>query len=59
MNILIPMAGLASRFVNEGFKLPKPLIKVNGLTLIVCLSAMLIPSYVISKISPAKSIKFN
>jgi NDP-sugar pyrophosphorylase family protein len=34
MNILIPMAGLASRFTNEGFKLPKPLIKVNGLTLI-------------------------
>lgn len=32
---------------------------INGLTLIVCLSAMLIPSYVISKISPAKSIKFN
>lgn len=34
MNILIPMAGLASRFTNEGFKLPKPLIKVNGQTLI-------------------------
>jgi NDP-sugar pyrophosphorylase family protein len=34
MNILIPMAGLASRFANEGYKVPKPLIKVNGLTLI-------------------------
>jgi NDP-sugar pyrophosphorylase family protein len=34
MNILIPMAGLASRFTNEGYKLPKPLIEVNGLTLI-------------------------
>ncbi len=34
MNILIPMAGLASRFTNEGFKLPKPLIKVDGQTLI-------------------------
>ena len=32
---------------------------VNALTLVVCLSAMLIPSYVISKISPAKSIRFN
>ncbi|MGV3632451.1 MAG: ABC transporter permease [Bacteroidota bacterium] len=32
---------------------------VNALTLIVCLSAMLIPSYVISRISPAKSIRFN
>lgn len=34
MNILIPMAGLASRFTNEGYKLPKPLIKINGSTLI-------------------------
>lgn len=32
---------------------------VNGLTLVVCLAAMLIPSFVISKISPSKSIKFN
>lgn len=32
---------------------------VNVLTLIVCLSAMLIPSYVISRINPAKSIRFN
>lgn len=34
MNILIPMAGLASRFTNEGYKIPKPLIKVNNITLI-------------------------
>jgi lipoprotein-releasing system permease protein len=32
---------------------------VNALTLIVCLSAMLIPSYVISRINPARSIRFN
>lgn len=34
MNILIPMAGLGSRFKQEGFSLPKPLIEVNGKTLI-------------------------
>jgi NDP-sugar pyrophosphorylase family protein len=34
MNIVIPMAGLGSRFKNEGFKLPKPIIEVNGKTLI-------------------------
>lgn len=34
MNILIPMAGLGSRFYNNGIKIPKPLIKVNGKTLI-------------------------
>jgi dTDP-glucose pyrophosphorylase len=34
MNILIPMAGLGSRFKQEGFDLPKPLIEVNGKSLI-------------------------
>jgi NDP-sugar pyrophosphorylase family protein len=34
MNILIPMAGLGTRFKNEGFDLPKPIIEVNGKTLI-------------------------
>ena len=34
VTILIPMAGLGTRFKNEGFELPKPLIKVNGKTLI-------------------------
>lgn len=34
MNILIPMAGLSTRFSNEGIKTPKPLIEVNGKTLI-------------------------
>ena len=34
MNILIPMAGLGTRFTNEGIKTPKPLIKVNDKTLI-------------------------
>ena len=30
LNIVIPMAGLGSRFANVGYKLPKPLIDVNG-----------------------------
>jgi dTDP-glucose pyrophosphorylase len=34
MNILIPMAGLATRFAAEGIKTIKPLIVVNGKTLI-------------------------
>ena len=34
MNIVIPMAGLGTRFKNEGFELPKPLIETNGKTLI-------------------------
>lgn len=30
MNVLIPMAGAGSRFSDQGYKLPKPLIEVNG-----------------------------
>ena len=30
MKILIPMAGEGSRFANEGYTFPKPLIDVNG-----------------------------
>jgi len=29
--ILIPMAGLGTRFTKQGYKVPKPLIQVNGL----------------------------
>ena len=34
MNILIPMAGLAKRFMDAGYIEPKPLIKINNMTLI-------------------------
>lgn len=34
MNILIPMAGLGSRFIAQGYVLPKPLIEVEGIPLI-------------------------
>lgn len=30
INVLIPMAGLGSRFVEKGYALPKPLIKIFG-----------------------------
>ena len=30
MNVLIPMAGLGSRFSKAGFTFPKPLIEING-----------------------------
>ena len=30
MNILVPMAGAGSRFKEVGYRLPKPLIDVNG-----------------------------
>lgn len=34
MNIVIPMAGLGSRFAKAGYKKPKPFIDVNGLPMI-------------------------
>lgn len=36
MNILIPMAGEGSRFKQEGYTFPKPLIDVNGKPMIQC-----------------------
>jgi lipoprotein-releasing system permease protein len=35
------------------------LIVLNSATLIVCLVALIIPSYIVTRISPSKSIKFN
>jgi UDP-N-acetylglucosamine diphosphorylase / glucose-1-phosphate thymidylyltransferase / UDP-N-acetylgalactosamine diphosphorylase / glucosamine-1-phosphate N-acetyltransferase / galactosamine-1-phosphate N-acetyltransferase len=34
INIVIPMAGLGSRFISAGYETPKPFIEVNGKTLI-------------------------
>ena len=34
INILIPMAGLGSRFADAGYEKPKPLIDVNGIPMI-------------------------
>jgi NDP-sugar pyrophosphorylase family protein len=33
-NILIPMAGRGKRFLDEGYKLPKPLLEIDGRTMI-------------------------
>ncbi|MDH4472116.1 MAG: ABC transporter permease [Fluviicola sp.] len=38
---------------------PFKLIVLNGLTLIVCVLALLVPSIVITRISPAKTIRFR
>ena len=35
INILIPMAGLGSRFAKAGYKKPKPFIDVSGKPMIV------------------------
>ncbi|WP_197703920.1 hypothetical protein [Cohaesibacter sp. ES.047] len=34
LNIVIPMAGAGSRFAAAGYKLPKPLIEVQGVPMI-------------------------
>ncbi len=34
MHIIIPMAGVGNRFVRAGYKEPKPLIKINGKTIV-------------------------
>ena len=34
MNIVVPMAGLGSRFLDAGYLDPKPLIKINEITLL-------------------------
>lgn len=35
INVVIPMAGMGSRFANEGYEKPKPFIDVNGKPMIV------------------------
>ncbi len=34
LNIVLPIAGRGSRFVNAGYELPKPLIPIHGLPMI-------------------------
>ncbi|HSW76559.1 MAG TPA: HAD-IA family hydrolase [Candidatus Saccharimonadales bacterium] len=34
INIVIPMAGMGSRFIQDGYKTPKPLIHIKGKTMI-------------------------
>jgi NDP-sugar pyrophosphorylase family protein len=35
MNVIMPMAGRGSRFENSSYKLPKPLIEVNGIPMFI------------------------
>lgn len=35
MNIVIPLGGLGKRFADEGFQVPKPLIKINNVPMII------------------------
>lgn len=49
LNIVVPMAGLGSRFAKEGFKLPKPLIPVHGVPMI---------RLVIENVTPARPHRF-
>ena len=44
LNIVIPMAGAGSRFAVAGYKLPKPLIPVNGVPMIQAVIKNLQPS---------------
>ncbi len=44
LNIVVPMAGRGSRFANEGYDLPKPLIPVHGIPMIQVVIANLTPT---------------
>lgn len=35
MTLILPMAGAGSRFFNEGYKVPKPLLDIEGLPMII------------------------
>jgi NDP-sugar pyrophosphorylase family protein len=49
MNIVVPIAGRGSRFIEAGFKTPKPLIPLHGVPMIEA---------VIANISPMRSHRF-
>ena len=49
MQIIVPMAGLGQRFVDAGYRLPKPLIPVAGLPMVV---------RVVRDLPPAEKIAF-
>lgn len=43
LNIVVPMAGRGSRFTKAGYELPKPLIDVNGIPMIECVTRNIMP----------------
>lgn len=49
LNIVVPMAGLGSRFVQAGYQMPKPLIDIHGRPMI---------EYVVNNIRPKQNHRF-
>ena len=43
LNIVVPMAGRGQRFVDAGYRVPKPLIPVHGVPMIRLVIANLMP----------------
>ena len=43
LNIVLPMAGRGSRFLNAGYKVPKPLIEIHGTPMIKLVVDNLMP----------------
>ena len=59
MKVIIPMAGTGNRFVEKGYKDPKPLIKVNGKRIIEYILDMFDDSDEIIFICNEKHIREN
>jgi NDP-sugar pyrophosphorylase family protein len=60
MNILIPMAGLGSRFAEKGYSLPKPLIKFLGKPMIQhVVESLNIEGHYIFLVQKAHRIKYH
>src|SRR5262245_3720122 len=45
MQLIVPMAGLGQRFIDAGYRLPKPLIPVSGQPMVVRVGNDLPPAY--------------
>jgi NDP-sugar pyrophosphorylase family protein len=60
MNILIPMAGLGSRFADKGYSLPKPLIKFLGKPMIQhVVESLSLEGHYIFLVQKAHRIKYH
>lgn len=60
INILIPMAGLGSRFADAGYEKPKPLIDVNGVPMIkAVIDSLDIDGHYIFIVQKEHSVKYH
>jgi hypothetical protein len=60
LNVLIPMAGAGSRFEKAGYTFPKPLIDVNGKTMIqVVIDNLSLDANFIYVVQKAHRVKYN